>query len=102
MTASFRLDGKTYEIELDAEGDILKILLDGEEYRVDHRWISENELSLLLDGRSIIAVSTQKDGMGLVRLSGIEPYLDRLTDPTEVGIFDPLRPFEDHEESLIP
>lgn len=56
MTSSFRLDGKTYRIDVTNEGGSLLVTLDGTPVKVDSRWFSESELSLIIDGRSLVAV----------------------------------------------
>jgi hypothetical protein len=46
------------------------------------------------DGRSITAVSIGPSGAKLVRIAGIEPYLERLTDPVRSDVFDRRIPFD--------
>ena len=85
MIHSFRLDGKTYDIDVNEEEGGLRITLDDESCLVDHRWISEKELSLIIEGRSFVAVIDRAGNRRNITVDGEHFSLDMVDGEEEVA-----------------
>ncbi len=86
MTTSFLLDGKTYELELLSENkNGMVISLGGESHPVDFRWITENELSMLIDGRSFTALISRDGKTRNISIGGEHFIVEEVGDEDEVA-----------------
>ncbi len=85
MSAQFRIDGTVYEIELEQEGEGFVVRLGEETRRVDCVWLSDHEVSIILDGKSFTAI-VHRDGAGTDRSVSIggEHFTVELIDEDEI------------------
>ncbi|MFQ6102721.1 MAG: acetyl-CoA carboxylase biotin carboxyl carrier protein subunit [Candidatus Glassbacteria bacterium] len=82
MTTSFRLDGKRYDLDISEGKEGLFITIDGRSSRVDYHWISEHELSIIIEGKSFIALINRVGSSRSVTIEG-EHYLFEMIDEAE-------------------
>ena len=67
---SFKLDGKIYDLDIVKDEKGCVISMDGEQLSVDTRWISEDELSIIIDGKSYVAVIGRSGNVRTVEING--------------------------------
>jgi len=85
LTTSFKLDGKIYDIDVHSEDGCLQITLDGVVCRVDHRWISEKELSIIIDNRSFVALIERVGNRRTITIDGEHFIIDRVEGDEDVS-----------------
>ena len=84
MTTSFRLDGKTYRLDVVKEGGTFLVTLDGASLSVDSRWLSETEISLIINGKSVVAIIGRAGKKRTVTIGGEHYALEEVGEDEEV------------------
>jgi biotin carboxyl carrier protein len=85
VRSSFRLDGITYHLDVMKESGSVLVTLDGASLSVDARWLSETELSLIIDGRSFVAIIVKAGKKRSVSIGGEQYTIEEVgEDDAEV------------------
>jgi biotin carboxyl carrier protein len=70
MELEFNIENKPHKLQLEFKDGLYKINLDDEEYAVDYKVISDNCLSLLVNGKAFTVYFAEANGKKYVSISG--------------------------------
>ena len=80
MQYEFQYAGNTYAVDMEQKGDLFKIAIDDRTYEVQAQSLAPGLLSMIIEGRSVLAHTARDDRGRIVCMGGVSYHLDDLCD----------------------